>query len=75
MKWFSKNGQVVFGIFSRNRGGEVVFWCSGVVVWIRIRENFRIWCSGFRFGVVVLSECEVEVRTLKNLQISSKIRF
>ena len=43
----------------------MVFLCSGVVVWIRpigrIRKIFGILCSGFRFGVVVLSESEAEV--------------
>ena len=69
---------VVLGLFFRKKRVVVVFrgsGCSGFFPRIRptgrIREIFRIWCSGFKLVVVVLNECEVEVRAPK----SSKIRF
>ena len=38
----------------------------------RILEMFRIWCSGFKLVVVVLNECEVEVRAPKGFKSVQK---
>ena len=74
-----KSVVVVLGLFFRKKSVVVVFrgsGCSGFFLRIRptgrIREIFRIWCSGFKLVVVVLNECEVEVRAPKGFKSVQK---